>query len=372
MFCRLLIISLSLILYAPLQAPDASTQFARAVELQQQGKFAEAADAYRALLEKSPDNVQALANYGAVLSRLGRHAEAVAAYEKALALAPQVSEILFNLGIAHYRAGDFAKAADVFKRFLERRPDVVAARQLYGLSLVETGRDRDAIVQLELTLDAAPQEVSVLYSLGLAYLHLSRPEVEQMIARLEAFPAGAAAAHLLRGQALIAGREYEKAIAELETAAKMNAELPRLHYSIGLAYQQLGRNPEALSAFEKELARRPNDFLTLYYVAFLQEAAGNLDTAERHLEAALKLAPESPDAQALKGKILFKRGKAADAVAPLEYAIKENPGDTERRYLLARIYQQLGRREDAAREFAEVQRLKARQLEQDRARTPKP
>ncbi|MCW5969579.1 MAG: tetratricopeptide repeat protein [Blastocatellales bacterium] len=354
------------------QQPDAAAQFNRAVQLQQQGRFAEAADAYRALLEHAPEHTDALANYGATLSRLGRHDESVAAYSKALLLAPQRVEILFNLGIAHYRAGDFSQAAETFKRFLEQRPEVVAARQLYGLSLVEIGRDRDAIVQLGLTLEAAPREVSVLYSLGLAHLRLRQKEADQMIERLSAFPAGVAAAHLLRGQTLIAGGEFEKALAELESAARLDANLPRLHYSIGLAYHQLGRNPEALEAFEKDLAVRPGDFLTLYYVALLQESAGDLDAAERHLSAALKLAPESPDAMALHAKLLFKRGRAAEAVAPLEFAIKQNPTDTERRYLLARIYQQLGRREDAAREFAEVQRLKAKQLEDDRARTPKP
>lgn len=363
---------LALILFVQQQQSDAAAQFSRAVQLQQQGKFAEAAEAYRTLLESSPDNPDAQANYGAVLSRLGRHADAVAAYGKALQLAPNRIEIRFNLGIAQYRAGDFATAAETFKRVLEQRPDLLAARQLYGLSLVEIGRDRDAIVQLGLTLDAAPQEVSVLYSLGLAHLRLRQKEVETMIERLNAFPAGRGAAHLLRGQMLIAAGEFEKALAELESAASLDTNLPRLHYSIGLAYHQLGRNPEALTAFEKDLSARPSDFLTLYYIALLRESLGDLDAAERHLAAALKLAPESPDAMALHGKILFKRGRAAEAVAPLEFAIKQNPTDTERRYLLARIYQQLGRREDAAREFAEVQRLKAKQLEDDRARTPKP
>ena len=49
-----------------------------------------------------------------------------------------------------------------------------------------------------------------------------------------------------------------------------------------------------------------------------------------------------------------------------------DPDDPDNRYLLARVYQRLGRGEEAAREFAEVQRLKARQLEGDRARTPRP
>jgi len=59
-------------------------------------------------------------------------------------------------------------------------------------------------------------------------------------------------------------------------------------------------------------------------------------------------------------------------VKPLEAAVAKDPEDGEKRYQLARVYLQLGRREEAAREFAESQQLKARQLQRDRERIPKP
>ena len=72
------------------------------------------------------------------------------------------------------------------------------------------------------------------------------------------------------------------------------------------------------------------------------------------------------------GKILVKQNKPAEAVNPLETAIAKDSTDPEKRYLLARVYQQLGRRADAAREFAAVQKLKAEKLKKDREQTPKP
>ncbi|HMB29458.1 MAG TPA: tetratricopeptide repeat protein [Blastocatellia bacterium] len=44
-------------------------------------------------------------------------------------------------------------------------------------------------------------------------------------------------------------------------------------------------------------------------------------------------------------------------MAPLEIAVAQNPNDANLRFQLARAYQQSGRRQDAAREFAEAQRL---------------
>ncbi len=366
-----LLLTLAL-LFTPQQPPDAAAKFNRAVELQQQGKLDEAAAEYRAALAIKPDYAEAQANLGAVLSRLGKYDEAIVAYESAYKLAPHLTPILLNLGIAHYRAGQLAKAAETLKSFLEKRPDSMQARQLYGLSLFEIGRDEEAIVELELTLDAAQPDPAVLYSLGLAYLRLGKPGFRATLERLAAFPAGRPALHLLQGQAFLRDLEFELALEELQAAAKLHPDLPRLHLSLGLAHFKLGHNKEAIAAFEEELKRSARDFTTLYYLADALEKDGDISAAQQRIEAALKLDPQAPEAQGLLGKILFKRGKAAEAAAPLEFAAAKKPNDHELRYTLARVYQQLGRKEDAAREFAEVQRLKAEQLKRDRANTPKP
>ena len=352
--------------------PDAAAHFNRAVELQRRGALEEAASEYQALLRANPDYVEALANLGSVLSRLGRYEESVEVYERALKLAPQLTPVLLNLGIAHHRAGQFEKAVDTLQRVLEKDPVLLQALQLLGISLVELGRDAEALAYLERAAQRSPNDPAVLYSMGLASLRLGRPDTDRLISRLVESSGGLPASHLLRGQVLLWQLEYERAVAELETAATQNAELPRLQYSLGLALLKLGRNKEAAASFEKELVRTPRDFSTLYYLAYLNEAEGNLDAAMEKLNAALRLDPKSHEANALLGRILVKQNRPAAAVGPLEFAVKGNPDDPDKHYALARVYQQLGRGEDAAREFNEVQRLKAEQLKNDRARTPKP
>jgi tetratricopeptide (TPR) repeat protein len=369
---QIILTSVIVALVAFQQAQDATAKFNRAVELQRQGKFDEATAEYRAALAIKPDYIDAQANLGVVLARLGRYDEAVAAYESALKLAPQLTPILLNLGIAHYRAGKFDQAVAAFQRLLEQKPDVTQARQLYGLSLVSLGRDEEAVKQLEQTLDAAPPDAAVLYSLGLAYLRLGKPGLRATLERLASFPEGRPALHLLQGQAFLRDQEFEKALEELQSATKLNPDLPRLYFSTGLAHYQLGHNKEAVAAFEEESRRSPRDFTTIYYLADALEKDGNTDSARERIDAALKLDPQSPEANGLLGKILFKQGKAAEAVKPLEFAAAKKPADQETRYTLARVYQQLRRREDAAREFAEVERLKSEQLQKDRAKTQKP
>ena len=354
---------------------EVAARFNRAVELQQSGRMPEAVKAYREVIGMRPGYVEAHANLGVVLARLGRYEESVAAYEAALRLAPTLTPIRFNLGIAHYRAGQFGRATEVLERLLRDQPQAVPARQLYGLALSALGRDADVIEQLAPTVDAAPPDPAVLYSLGLAYLRLGRAGFRATLERLAALPAGRAALHLLQGQAFLRDQNYDLALEELQAAERLNPDLPRLHFSLGVAHSLLGHNQEAIAALGIAVNRYPQDTAAQYYLADAYAKDGKFPEARRGAEAVLKLDPKSPEATGLLGRILFREGRAAEAVGLLEYAItasEKNRNDHDLHYNLARAYQQLGRRDDAARQFAEVQRLKAEQLRKDRANLPRP
>ena len=354
---------------------EVAARFNRAVELQQSGRMPEAVKAYREVIGMRPGYVEAHANLGVVLARLGRYEESVAAYEAALRLAPTLTPIQFNLGIAHYRAGQFGRATEVLERLLRDQPQAVPARQLYGLALSALGRDADVIEQLAPTVDAAPPDPAVLYSLGLAYLRLGRAGFRATLERLAALPAGRAALHLLQGQAFLRDQNYDLALEELQAAERLNPDLPRLHFSLGVAHSLLGHNQEAIAALGIAVNRYPQDTAAQYYLADAYAKDGKFPEARRGAEAVLKLDPKSPEATGLLGRILFREGRAAEAVGLLEYAItasEKNRNDHDLHYNLARAYQQLGRRDDAARQFAEVQRLKAEQLRKDRANLPRP
>lgn len=158
----------------------------------------------------------------------------------------------------------------------------------------------------------------------------------------------------------------------MKKAQELNPGLPRLNYSLGLCYYKLGRNKEAVEVFEAETKQRPKDFTTLYYLALLQEAEGNLDPAKRYADAALALQPNSTEVLTVLSKILSQQGKNEEAAGVLQKAIAQDPKDSAKHYLLGKIYRELGRREDANREFNETRRLKAEEAKTDREKPTKP
>ncbi len=358
---RALLASILLVSLLQAQPPsDLTAQFTRAIELQRAGQLAEAAAEYRAILQRKPDYAEVHANMGAVLARLGQYEESVKSYETALKFAPQFTPIWMNLGIAHYRAGQFARAVPAFEKFLAAQPDNAQAHQLLGICLVESGNEAEALPHLEPAVKAGSADVMVLFSLGSAYVRLQHAQLETVLQKLAAHPQGIALAHLLRGQAHLEKFSFEAAVTELETAAKLNAELPRLQYSLGLSYLKLGRYEAALVCFDRELQKYPQDFGLLYFKAFAQEANGALREARTTVEAALKVESESVEARTLLAKILLKLGEAAAALPHAEFIVRKEASDADKRYLLAKIYQRLQRKEDAAREFSAAETLKAK------------
>src|SRR3979490_1222494 len=81
------------------------------IALEQQGKPSEAAQAWKAVTERSPNDAAAFASLGVVLAKEQKYPEASAAYRRALKLNPRLPGMQLNLGLAEFKQGHFPAAA---------------------------------------------------------------------------------------------------------------------------------------------------------------------------------------------------------------------------------------------------------------------
>src|SRR5205807_10389613 len=102
-------------IFVNVMAPQASGP-SDAAALEQQGKFFEAAEIWRAVTEHNPHDAAAFASLGIDLARQQKYAEAVPAYQKALALNPRLPGIQLNLGLAEFKQGHFEAAIAPFSK----------------------------------------------------------------------------------------------------------------------------------------------------------------------------------------------------------------------------------------------------------------
>ena len=70
---------------------------------------------------------------------------------------------------------------------------------------------------------------------------------------------------------------------------------------------------------------------------------GDLVSAQKELEKAVRLEPAGAPAQAMLGWVLAQQGQGEAAVPHLRAALKTNPGYVEARLTLAGVLAQLGR-----------------------------
>jgi len=150
--------------------------------------------------------------------------------------------------------------------------------------------------------------------------------------------------------------DLAKAIAEYRILLQRQPDKPGIHYRIGgLILSQPGTATsaeEARKEFEQELKLNPQNASAEYYLGELARQKDLLPEAVEHFSRSTRLYPEFAEAYAGLGRSLLDSGKAADAVAPLETAAKLAPDNPTVHLALATAYQRLGRKQDAAREFA--------------------
>ncbi len=97
-----------------------------ALALEQQGKFAESEQAWRAFLKTHPSDPEPYAHLGLLEARQDHYKEAVPLYRKALALKPGMPGLRLNLALALFKAGELKAAIPEFTSPAQKRATQLA------------------------------------------------------------------------------------------------------------------------------------------------------------------------------------------------------------------------------------------------------
>jgi tetratricopeptide (TPR) repeat protein len=109
------------------------------VTLLREGRYDEAADAFRQALKRRADSVDANRNLGTALAASGHAAEAIGYLRRAVQLAPGNGGAQYELGTLLLEQRRFAEAADCFRAAINVMPDSAAAHNDRGIALASLG-----------------------------------------------------------------------------------------------------------------------------------------------------------------------------------------------------------------------------------------
>src|ERR1700722_5594242 len=321
------------------RADDTPPEIAQAEDAIQKKDFAAAEPLLKKALEKDPNNFQAWFDLGFALNGLERSEESVAAYRKSVAAKPDVYESNLNLGLMLVRANkpeaeQFLRAATTLKptahveegqarawlalaHLLEnKKPE--EAFEAYRKASELTPRDPEPHLsagllherrkeflnaeteyKLVLALDPQildPQNKEAAIGLTNIYMKSTRlADAEPLLRKLAAERPDDAAIHLQLGRVLEAQGKKDDAIAELQTAVKLNPGDSDAERELVDLLASAGKNDQAETVYRALIAAQPNDaelHRRLGQTLLLQK---KFPEAQQEFLVALRLKRDSPD-----------------------------------------------------------------------------
>ena len=140
-----------------------------------QRKYRTAEKQYQTILDKDPNNVDALSNLGVVYFRTGKIGTAESTLQKALAIAPNDASVLTTLGIVHYRQSRFDEALKELRKAIEINPNSATAHNYLGITASQKGRQQEAEKEMLQAIANDPNYAEAHFNLAVLLITTQPP-----------------------------------------------------------------------------------------------------------------------------------------------------------------------------------------------------
>ena len=261
------------------------------------------------------------------------------------------------------RAQAYDRAETLLIDAVERAPTSPELLRLLGGVRMLRGEALGAAIALKKAEALAPLDDGSRFTLAMSYVAMgrrawARPELRSLA---EAAPRNPLYVYWIARLDYDDG-QYAAAVDGLKRATEIDPAFMKAHDNLGLSYEALGRNDEAIASYETALrlnraSKAPSAWPALN-LGLLLTRQGRLDEAEGLFRESLRADPAFPQGHYQLGVVLEKKGRAAEAVTELEEASRLDPRYPEPQYALARLYRRGGDAAQADRALELFQKLK--------------
>jgi tetratricopeptide (TPR) repeat protein len=248
-----------------------------AIELQQNGAFAEAETAYREILALRPRHFDALQLLGALALQQRRYEEGVALLARALEIDARQAPVHSNLAFALNALGRHDAALAAANRALALKSGFVDAQNNRGVALAGLNRPDEALASFEKVLAAKPDfpEAWSNRSCALRDLGLAEDAVASCDRALALRP-NYAEAWSNRANALSDLNRPVDAQTSYERALAASPDFADAWNNLGLTFVDMNRHADALACYERALALSPDSAETHWNRALCLLQMGDL------------------------------------------------------------------------------------------------
>lgn len=189
------------------------------------GRFSQAADLYRAILEANPTHADALHLLGLLEYQTGRPGEAVRWIAQAIACKPAIAEFHQHFGLAFLSLGRIEDAGGAFAEAVRLKPGFAQAHHNLGFAFEKLGQLARAVEHFREAIRLQPDD---------------------------------ARAHNSLGAVLKRTGQVHQAIACFQEAIRLLPDYAEAHSNLGTAWRGIGKVDQALACLRAALSLKPD------------------------------------------------------------------------------------------------------------------
>jgi len=280
------------------------------------GRFREAEQLYRRVLQRDPNNAEALNLLGVLAAQAGHARDAKDLMAKSVAIDPNNPEFHHNLALVYQGTGDGDEAIKSYRRAVELRPEYGDAWLNLGGMLLNRGESVEA------------EQCS---------RHAARIAPENPVA------------HHNLGAALLVRQIHQDAEPCFREALRLKPDYAEALNGLGVAQSGQGRFHEAMESFGQALALRPGyaeAHNALGHALFEQD---RLEEAEAEVRKALAASPDLVQARVNLANIKTEQENLEEALGLYEEVLQDQPAHAAAMAGKAGVLARQGRHDEAAR-----------------------
>ena len=344
-------------------------------------------------LSQAPQNTatETLLSQGSNALQHGDLSTAQQAFQHVITIAPERAEGYYGLGLVQLKSGTLGPAMQSLQKAVDLNPKLVGARVFLGIAQAQHGDSDAALGSLHAALDLQPDNVEALTWLGIISLGNDRPDqaadafdrasvlqpkdpqllyykarahaqlTQAALKQLYALDPDSALVHRALAESLADSGQPEQAIAEYGKALARQPQSADILEAMGEQQQKLTRFDDATRTYQQELALNPNSAIAMYNLGKIDVEHGQPKPGIDLLRKAVAAHAAPAPADYYLGLGLVEVGETEEARHWLEQCLANQPSafiEESALFQLTRVYQRLGRKEDADRVLARLKQMK--------------
>jgi len=288
--------------------------------------------------------------------------KAIEEYKLALNADPGSPAISVALAELYFGAGRVREAEATARNLLKNAPDDVDANKLLGrIFLRQLGEGQaastvldQAVAEYEKLTTLEPKNVEHRMILGQLYtIKHDAKKAEATFAAARQIEPDSEEVILNMARLYAESGDVARAAQVIEEVP-VNDRSPKMEFSLGAAYDQMKKYPQAVAAYERALDMSRGDLHIMEALALALNANNQLDKALEQYRALAKADPENAEALVKIGDILRRQGHFQQALEVVQKARKMEPNSLEGGYNEGMLLDVMGRYDDSIRVYSEM------------------